>query len=47
MYDCDVTRDPVTMLEKPMPPYGRHAGLVPRRQEDFSAGGAFLEVHIV
>ncbi|KAL6606891.1 hypothetical protein ACP70R_042544 [Stipagrostis hirtigluma subsp. patula] len=32
---------------KPVPPpYGRRAGLVPRRQEDFGDGGAFPEVHV-
>ncbi|KAG0513464.1 hypothetical protein BDA96_10G104600 [Sorghum bicolor] len=47
MYGCDVATDPVTMLAaKPVPPYGRRAGLVPRRQEDFGAGGAFPEVHV-
>jgi hypothetical protein len=44
MYYCDVSRDPVTMLVKPVPPYGRRASLVPRRQEDF--GGAFPEVYV-
>ncbi|OEL21656.1 SNW domain-containing protein 1 [Dichanthelium oligosanthes] len=29
-----------------VPPYGRRAGLVPRRQEDFGGGGAFPEVHV-
>ncbi|CAD6337217.1 unnamed protein product [Miscanthus lutarioriparius] len=43
MYGCDVARDPVNMLAKPVPPYGRRADLVPRRQEDF---GAFPEVHV-
>nr|AGT17021.1 hypothetical protein SHCRBa_059_B13_F_140 [Saccharum hybrid cultivar R570] len=47
MYSCDVARDPVTMLAKPVPPYARRASLMPRRQEDFGAGGAFPKVHVV
>src|SRR5687767_7475355 len=35
------------MAAKTVPPYGRRAGLVPRRQEDFGGGGAFPEVHVV
>jgi hypothetical protein len=47
MYGCDVARDLVTMLAKPVPPYGRRASLMPRRQEDFGASGAFPKVHVV
>ncbi|CAN6202074.1 unnamed protein product [Urochloa humidicola] len=34
------------MAAKTLPPYGRRAGLVPRRPEDFAGGGAFPEVHV-
>jgi SNW domain-containing protein 1 len=29
-----------------MPPYGKRAGFVPRRPEDFGDGGAFPEIHV-
>lgn len=28
------------------PPYGKRAGFVPRREEDFGDGGAFPEIHV-
>ncbi|TVU28611.1 hypothetical protein EJB05_20134, partial [Eragrostis curvula] len=31
---------------KPVPPYGKRAGFVPRRPEDFGDGGAFPEIHV-
>jgi SNW domain-containing protein 1 len=31
---------------KPIPPYGKRTGFVPRRPEDFGDGGAFPEIHI-
>ncbi|PWZ22663.1 SNW domain-containing protein 1 [Zea mays] len=32
--------------ERLMPPYGKRAGFVPRRPEDFGDGGAFPEIHV-
>ncbi|KAK3159164.1 hypothetical protein QOZ80_2AG0146520 [Eleusine coracana subsp. coracana] len=31
---------------KPIPPYGKRSGFVPRRPEDFGDGGAFPEIHV-
>jgi SNW domain-containing protein 1 len=31
---------------KDAPPYGKRAGFVPRRPEDFGGGGAFPEIHV-
>ncbi|XP_052143944.1 SNW/SKI-interacting protein A [Oryza glaberrima] len=31
---------------KPVPPYGKRGGFVPRRPEDFGDGGAFPEIHV-
>ncbi|KAF6165388.1 hypothetical protein GIB67_018832 [Kingdonia uniflora] len=30
----------------PVPPYGKRAGFIPRKPEDFGDGGAFPEIHI-
>ena len=32
--------------QKPVPPYLKRAGFVPRRIEDFGDGGAFPEIHV-
>lgn len=31
---------------RPVPPYGKRTGFVPRRPEDFGDGGAFPEIHV-
>ncbi|XXG63587.1 hypothetical protein AAC387_Pa05g1739 [Persea americana] len=31
---------------KPIPPYGKRSGYVPRKPEDFGDGGAFPEIHV-
>lgn len=31
---------------KPVPPYGKRSGFVPRKPEDFGDGGAFPEIHV-
>ncbi|KAJ1281155.1 hypothetical protein BS78_04G286400 [Paspalum vaginatum] len=31
---------------RPIPPYGKRTGFVPRRPEDFGDGGAFPEIHV-
>ncbi|XP_072971983.1 SNW/SKI-interacting protein A [Typha angustifolia] len=31
---------------KPIPPYGKRSGFIPRRPEDFGDGGAFPEIHV-
>ncbi|KAL6013492.1 hypothetical protein ACLOJK_003990 [Asimina triloba] len=37
----------VTVVKaKPVPPYGKRQGFVPRKPEDFGDGGAFLEIHV-
>ncbi|KAL5978168.1 hypothetical protein ACLOJK_029285 [Asimina triloba] len=37
----------VTVVKaKPVPPYGKRQGFIPRKPEDFGDGGAFPEIHI-
>lgn len=35
-----------TPAGRQLPPYGRRKGFVPRKPEDFGAGGAFPEIHV-
>ncbi|KAG9451926.1 hypothetical protein H6P81_004830 [Aristolochia fimbriata] len=35
-----------TIQNKSIPPYGKRAGFVPRKPEDFGDGGAFPEIHV-
>ncbi|KAL5717849.1 hypothetical protein ACHQM5_010811 [Ranunculus cassubicifolius] len=36
----------ITSQSKPVPPYLKRAGFIPRKPEDFGDGGAFPEIHV-
>ncbi|KAJ7969553.1 SNW/SKI-interacting protein-like [Quillaja saponaria] len=39
-------KNPLSVMHKPVPPYLKRSGFVPRKIEDFGDGGAFPEIHV-
>ncbi|GKV06684.1 hypothetical protein SLEP1_g18542 [Rubroshorea leprosula] len=46
LYSSSEAEKSLAVKAKPVPPYLKRAGFVPRRVEDFGDGGAFPEIHI-